>query len=65
MRQIEQAYSGNLLNGERQTVKWKSEEWERLAVEIEPRFQGALHPGAEIRYIPEAPMSSWIIVTRV
>lgn len=46
-------------------MKWKQEEWDRQAVAIEPCFQGVHHPGAEIRYIPEAPVSRRIIGTWV
>lgn len=36
-----------------------------LLVEVGPCFQGTYHPEAEIRYIPEAPVSRRIMVTRV
>lgn len=36
-----------------------------LLVEVGPCFQGAYHPEAEIRYIPEAPVSRPIMVTGV
>lgn len=65
-----EAASGILLNG-----KIADEEGARggerrrsgsgLLVEVGLCFQGAYHPEAEIRYIPEAPVSRRIMVTGV